>query len=469
MINIDTYDTGVQKLFMQTLLYSDDMFARCRNMIEPGYFEQPYENLIKFVMEYSEKYNAIPNNAQIKATIDFSLDEPDDDIHTDDYQEWFLEEFERFCRYKGLEKGVYESVDVLSKPAHEIDKTDYGIVEENIKKASQIGLVRDLGTDYFANPKEMLEQILERDELISTGWQDIDYKLYGGMNRGEITIFCGGSGSGKSLFLQNLALNWSAAKFNVLYVTMELNEKLVFMRMAAMQNGISTKDVKQDIVAAALKIEEKRKRSGRLVIKQMPNGINVNDIRAYIREYEIKYGEKFDALLIDYLDLMMPISKKIKGDDLFTKDKFVTEEIRNLAMERNFLCATASQLNRSAVDEIEFDHSHIAGGLSKIQTADNVIGILTSKAMREKGRYQVQFMKTRSSSGVGAKIPLKFDINSMRITDSDESEEESTMGTAMHIVDTLKRDGVVKSDMTAAEEVENKAMNLQAFIKNRKL
>ena len=78
---------------------------------------------------------------------------------------------------------------------------------------------------------------------------------------------------------------------------------------------------------------------------------------------------------------------------------------------------TASQLNRDAVEEIEFDHSHIAGGLSKIQTSDNVIGIFTSRAMRERGRYQIQLMKTRSSSGVGSKVDLEFNIESLRIAD----------------------------------------------------
>ena len=77
-------------------------------------------------------------------------------------------------------------------------------------------------------------------------------------------------------------------------------------------------------------------------------------------------------------------------------------------MEKQCIFVTASQLNRSAVEEVEFDHSHISGGLSKIQTADNVIGIFTSRAMRECGRYQIQLMKTRSSSGVGMKLDLEF-------------------------------------------------------------
>jgi hypothetical protein len=83
-------------------------------------------------------------------------------------------------------------------------------------------------------------------------------------------------------------------------------------------------------------------------------------------------------------------------------------------------------LNRSAVEEIEFDHSHISGGLSKIMTADNVIGIFTSRAMKERGRYQIQFMKTRSSSGVGQKVELEFNVDTLRITDAgDEYDDRS--------------------------------------------
>jgi hypothetical protein len=164
------------------------------------------------------------------------------------------------------------------------------------------------------------------------------------------------------------------------------------------------------------------KKAGNLQVKYMPSGKNCNDIRAYLKEYQVKKGVKPDVILIDYLDLMMPLSVKVSPSDLFVKDKYVSEEIRNLAMETQCITVTASQLNRSAVEEIEFDHSHISGGLSKIMTADNVIGIFTSRAMKERGRYQIQFMKTRSSSGVGQKVDLDFNVDTLRITDLGEDD-----------------------------------------------
>jgi hypothetical protein len=157
-------------------------------------------------------------------------------------------------------------------------------------------------------------------------------------------------------------------------------------------------------------------------VKYMPSGKTANDIRAYLKEYEVKLGRKIDVLLVDYMDLLMPLSKKISAENLFVKDKYVSEELRNLAVEKNCVFVTAAQLNRGAVEEVEFDHSHISGGLSKIQTADNVFGIFTSRAMRERGRYQIQLMKTRSSSGVGMKIDLAFDIDTLRISDLDEED-----------------------------------------------
>ena len=122
------------------------------------------------------------------------------------------------------------------------------------------------------------------------------------------------------------------------------------------------------------------------------------------------------------------------------KDKYVSEELRNLAMELNTIFVTASQLNRSSVEEIEFDHSHISGGISKINTADNLVGIFTSRAMRERGRYQIQLMKTRSSSGVGQKIDLEFDVDSLRIRDlSDDEDYQEFNKRKSTVFDQIKR------------------------------
>jgi hypothetical protein len=140
----------------------------------------------------------------------------------------------------------------------------------------------------------------------------------------------------------------------------------------------------------------------------------------------------------------MPVSAKVSPNDLFVKDKYVSEELRNLAKELAVLMVTASQLNRSAVEEVEFDHSHISGGISKINTADNVFGIFTSRSMKERGKYQIQCMKSRSSTGVGQKIDLEYNIETMRITDEGGDEGTGYNKPQSSIMDSIKARSQVK-------------------------
>jgi archaellum biogenesis ATPase FlaH len=297
-------------------------------------------------------------------------------------------------------------------------------------------------------------KIKDKNGQVSTGWKNMDDKLFGGMNRGELNIFAGGSGAGKSLFLANLGVNWALAGFNVVYLTLELSEELVSMRIDSMITGISTREVFKNIEDVELKVRMIGKKSGSLQVKYMPSGKTANDIRSYLKEYEIKTDRKVDVLLVDYLDLLMPMSKKISPADLFIKDKYVSEELRNLAVEKNCVFVTAAQLNRGAVEEVEFDHSHISGGLSKIQTADNVFGIFTSRAMRERGRYQIQLMKTRSSSGVGMKIDLEYDIDTLRITDLEEEQgygNASTVSAGSALLSSIKNRNTVEGEAPTAK------------------
>jgi KaiC/GvpD/RAD55 family RecA-like ATPase len=435
---IENYSKDIEDLFISFMMSKPDLFVRCKGILKSQYFDDKQNrDTVAFIESYSVDFTDIPSVNQIMAVThkDVMLMEVDAAKHDN----WFLREFERFCRHKALRDAILASPELL-------DEGRYGEVESTIKAAVQIALVKDLGTDYYLNPKERLEAIREGKGQCSTGWKTVDEKLYGGLNKGEITIFAGQSGAGKSLFLQNLAVNWAMAGFNVVYLSLELSEKLCSMRIDAMHTGYETREVMRNIDDVHMKVRASQMKSkGSLRVKQLPNGCTSNDIRAFIKEYEIFMGIKVDCILVDYLDLMMPMSKKISAENLFVKDKYVTEELRNLAVELQTVTVSASQLNRGSYEEIEFDPSHIAGGISKVNTADNVIGIFTSAAMKEGGRYQIQFMKTRSSSGVGSKVDLAFNTKSLRITDLEEGDDDAVQATSKNIYEQLKKKSVVRS------------------------
>ena len=414
------YGLDVQRLFLEMMLQDAESYVRVQNIYNPENFDRSLRPAAEFIAKHSDEHKTLPAPEQITAATGIKLNHIPD--LNEGHFEWFMDEFEAFTKKQELERAILKSADLLETG------NEFGQIEKLIKDAVQISLTKDMGTDYFADPRFRIDKYFNSGGQVSTGWPQMDKILYGGFSRGELNIFAGGSGSGKSLVMMNIALGWLQAGLSGVYISLELSEELCALRTDAMLSGMSTKEIRRDIDQTELKVKLVSKKAGQYRIKALPAQSNINDIRSYIKEVQVQTGLKVDFVMCDYLDLLMPVSAKVSPNDLFVKDKYVSEELRNLAKELNVLFVTASQLNRSAVEEIEFDHSHISGGISKINTADNVFGIFTSRAMKERGRYQIQCMKSRSSTGVGQKIDLEYNIETMRITDSGESADESSGG-----------------------------------------
>jgi hypothetical protein len=92
--------------------------------------------------------------------------------------------------------------------------------------------------------------------------------------------------------------------------------------------------------------------------------------------------------------------------------------------------------------------------------------------MKERGRYQIQCMKTRSSNGVGMKIDLEYNIETMRITDPGEDAESSTgFVKKNNILDSIKAKSTVSTQdeddtpKVTAEVQSNKLKQLLGQIK----
>ena len=438
---IKEYTADLQKLFLEMMMQDASSYVRVQNIYNPENFDRSLRAVAEFIKTHTDSHKTLPSYEQIKATTGIEL-KPVPELNEGHY-EWFMQEFESFTRRQELERAILKAADML-------EKGDYDPVEKLIKDAVQISLTKDMGTDYFADPKERINRYFNSGGQVSTGWPQMDKLLYGGFSRGELNIFAGGSGSGKSLVMMNIALSWLQAGLSGVYVTLELSEELTSLRTDAMLTGMGTKDIRRDIDTTTMKVRLVSKKAGQYRVKALPAQSTVNDIRSYLKEVQIQTGIRVDFVMVDYLDLVMPVSVKVNPNDQFIKDKYVAEELRNLAKELNILMVTASQLNRSAVEEVEFDHSHIAGGISKINTADNVFGIFTSRAMKERGKYQIQCMKSRSSTGVGQKIDLEYNIDTMRITDAGGDESDNGFRKPSSMMESIKaRASVAPADATA--------------------
>lgn len=408
------YDVDHQKLYIGVLLADPDLFVRVRSVTKTKFFSPELKRVVKEILDYNDEFNGLPDPEYLysKTKVEIKVPSKIDDA----IRAWFIKEYPKFCLHKALSLAVVESSEMLESESYEE-------IEVAIKDALQTRLVSDYGLDYDGDPKERLRNILERSGNITTGYKALDH-IIGKLNMGDLVIFAGGSGTGKSLFLQNAAIKYYLENhMNVLYISLELHPELCARRIDAMTLNTGTNALYNNLEATHLAIKNATKgprEEGKFFkLKYMPSGSSTGELKAFVKDMMVNLGQKPDVIVVDYLDLMTPI-RKVPLGDVFEKDKAVSEELRNMMQEFEILSITASQLNRASVGQEDLDHSHIAGGISKINTADLVLGIIITDAMREKGHYELQILKVRNSSGTGRRVKLDYNPVSMRMTDNQD-------------------------------------------------
>ena len=205
------YTPDLQKLFLEMMMQDAQNYVRVQNIFNVENFDRSLRDAAEFISEHATKHNTMPTYEQLNAATDMNA-QPIPEM-AEGHNDWFLEEFEGFTKRQELERAILKAADML-------EKGTYDPVEKLIKDAVQISLTKDMVTDYFEDPRARLMALKDNNGQVSTGWPAMDRKLFGGMNKGELNIFAGGSGSGKSLFIMNMAVNWITAGLRGVYLTL---------------------------------------------------------------------------------------------------------------------------------------------------------------------------------------------------------------------------------------------------------
>lgn len=237
------------------------------------------------------------------------------------------------------------------------------------------------------------------------------------------------SGVGKSIMLANLTTNVLKQGYNVVYITLELAEKIVAKRIDSMFTSIAQKSILQNIPKVSHELERIRENSGRLFVKRMRESTtNAKHIVSYLKEFQDVNGITPDLLVIDYLDIMAPI-QKIAADNLFGKDKYLSEEIRAVGFDFDCSIASASQMGR-CVDVN-----------TKVKTVDGEKFIkdidIGDRILSQHGIFNIVKAKTEISKLKGYKITT--------------SSGKTIIVSAKHIIPTSRGDLNIENGLTIGD------------------
>jgi Straboviridae DNA replication helicase len=394
-----------EKLLIEFFTSKKELFIKVSGIIKPEYFTTPLDGVVEFIMSYFFKYHNPPSFDVIKAETGIKLIERHVLEHEMDY---VIEEIELHCKNQAMRLAILKSVDHL-------EKSDYGAIEQKVREALLVSIDKDMGLNLFNNPKTTLLQMQEKIDSRSIGWPSMDM-VTDNIKRGEIFIFAGTSGAGKSLTMINIANNLAKDGLNCLYISLELSEELNAKRLYSMISDIPPKEIFDNIDGVAESLKQNSENYGSFYIKKMPVDSTSNDIRSYLLEYEIQFRHKPDVICVDYLDIMKP-NTKIDGGGVFDKDKAITEQLREIFVDFNVYGFSLSQLNRESVDTSFKSQSHIAGGISKANTADVVVAISRTQEQIDKDEIEYQFLKLRNAGLVTYPVTLFLNPKNLMITD----------------------------------------------------
>lgn len=420
--NLDEKD---QKTLIEMIYSSPSVFSRVRPILKSEYFDKKFQPTINYLLDFSQQYNTLPILEQLNNESRIEYQYLNDIENNVNVQSSILDTCEKFVKKRALELAIEEAYSYIAKG-------ETSGIDKIIKDAQNISLAKDLGMNFWDKPSEWLKQQESEQGILPTGWKTFDDMMYGGFGWGELNYVVAPVNAGKSVCMQNMALNWSMNGYNVLFFTLEMNRRLVGKRMASMAANVPYRDIRKNIDKVSDSIIYRRKdiQPGVLQLVDLPIGCNANDIEGFIQTFEIQTNIIPQIIVIDYADIMTPCDKRIDPNNLNRVDKAISLELRDIARERtkngkNTMILTASQITKDSMDEMEFGMSNVAGGTTKTQNADNIFSVRTNDAMRQRGEYEFKFLKTRNAGSKDKKLKMKFNVDTLLISDLEEMQTQT--------------------------------------------
>lgn len=434
-IDLDSYEQIIAYKALTDSTYLNSI----ADYIKPEYFEQP--NIAKYfeiVKDFYDKRQKLPTVTEIKPYLttdgmrqDFkSLIESFKDIDKTFDKDELYQNTERFLKERATWCNILEIAENSEKKVKNPSE-----VLEAFEDICKICLDTERGIELFGDVDKIIDDILNEDVYITSGWPWVDEHLGGGYRQDgkALYVFAGQANIGKSIFLGNVAANIAEQGKNVLVVSLEMSEMLYAKRIASNVTKIPLKNFKEDAHTLRYALTEEGKTSGKLFIKEFPpSTITPKQLSAFIKKL-IDTGVHLDAIVIDYVSLL----HTEKGTNSYERIKYICEQVR--AMSYIFLCPiiTAVQLNRSSFGKDNPGMEGISESIGVAATADVILSIFQSDEDMEMGLIRLGMMKNRFGPR-GMIQAMKILYETLTIIQSDE-EEECMSGDDLSLLEKLAK------------------------------
>lgn len=396
---------------------NNDFIAQIFDILTPDFFESDANQfIVSKIIDYYKKYLTVPTSEFFTVQLD-TLDDITKEAVRENLKDvykyiegapdldYIKDEFLEFCQNQNMKHAILSSVDLLKNK-------DYDSIKKLVDDALKFGKSkRDLGHVY----EDMIDDRLiknPRTNVIELEWPIINEITDGGIGAGDLMIFVGAAGSGKSWALTSLGLHALKMGKNVLHFTLELNENYTGMRYDSKLIGIPSQNLKFHIDDLRFKIMSEI--NGKLRIKYYPTkSASVSTLKTHVNRL-ISFGFLPDLIIVDYGDILRSDNIHAMKGGSYSEAGNIYEELRGMAGEFNIPIATASQAQRGAANEEIITGDQVAESYKKIMIGDIIISI--ARKLEDKAAKTARWHVIKNRYGIdGLTFPSKVDTSIGRI------------------------------------------------------
>lgn len=397
------------------LVFNPSYFQKVWPYMAPDYFEPgPARNLFKIIDKHVAEYNSQPSMTAIEVALNkSSLGEVEFENtkslahelkELPENLDWLVAETEKYVKDRAMYNALSRAVEIQSNaelPPEKRDKRipEPGVITEIMQKALAISFDTSVGHDWAEDYADRFRSYFEKTAKVPFSIPILNKITKGGAERGTLNILMAGVNVGKSLGLCSLAADYLKEGFNVLYISMEMAERVCAKRIDANILDISLDEL-DDGVVGFKEYEARMKRAcsgkiGKLIVKQYPTaGANANTFRALLNELKLKKGFVPDIIMVDYLGICA--STRVRGgENTYILVKSIAEELRGLAVETNTVMWSGAQTGKGSWESSDLNMSDVAESAGLPATADFMLGVVELDELAQQGLQQFIQIKSR--------------------------------------------------------------------------
>lgn len=353
-------DVTDEKLILSNLIIDEEYISQVLPFLQPEYFQNKIEKIsFEVIRDYIQIYNTLPNRTTI--VHDLREKESLNDHETQEAEQlikevcnierptdrvWLVKKTEEFCQSKAVYNAIIKAISIYDGSETEIGSH---AIPDLIKEAISISFDSHIGMDFYSDANTRYDYYTLEENKIPFDLGILNVITNGGLGRRSLNIILGGLHVGKTLLMISMACDYIKLGYNVLYLTMEMREEEILMRMDA--NLLKTpinklKEFSRDSFID--RVEKIRQKSyGQIKVKEFPTGASHSGhFKHIIDELKLKHNFIPSIIFVDYMGIMGSSRMKMGTQNSYFYLKAVSEELRALAQETDTVLWSAMQMTR---------------------------------------------------------------------------------------------------------------------------